>query len=264
MTCSPQTSAAPIGQSPEDVRFRTRVARLFEELGCEPPLGLAAAPAGDAAVATALMDAYRRTGDRQVFDCLADWVGPQLRARVRSRLRSLGALLDPNEVWQDAIVNIYRYPDRFLASRPGAFAAWSSTIVDNVIRRQLRCTRRDSGMHVRDPELLATEADGSAREPSATAVEREELAATAGAFRLLLAAYLVSFRRLGERERFVLEMVEVRRMRYAELAMVLGIRAEALKMVVFRARKRVFDRMREMMAPGAEVEPAPAASCRVA
>jgi len=41
----------------------------------------------------------------------------------------------------------------------------------------------------------------------------------------------------------VLQMVEVRRMRYAELAAVLGIRPEALKMVVFRARKRLYERM---------------------
>jgi DNA-directed RNA polymerase specialized sigma24 family protein len=63
---------------------------------------------------------------------------------------------------------------------------------------------------------------------------------------LLLQVYACAFRILGERERFVLEMVEVRRVRYAELAQILAIRPEALKMVVFRARKRIFDRMQAL------------------
>ncbi|MCK5940780.1 MAG: sigma-70 family RNA polymerase sigma factor [Planctomycetes bacterium] len=202
------------------------------------------------------MDAFRKTGDAEAFDGLVRWAGPQLRARVRSRLRSLGAMLDPNEVWQDTIVNIYRYPDRFLASRPGAFAAWSSTIVDNAIRRHLRRTKRDLGVTLRDPELLQEQADESMREPSLQAETHEECLATASAFGLVLQAYLVAFHRLGERERFVLQMVEVRQMRYAELAKILGIRPEALKMVVFRARKRIHERLQQLLAGhGAERSP---------
>ena len=193
------------------------------------------------------MDAFRLTGDRELFDSLVRWAGPQLRARVRSRLRTLGALLDPNEVWQDTIVNIYRYPDRFLAERPGAFAAWSSTIVDNAIRRHLRRTRQDSGVSLRAPEVLQEQPDAAMREPSVAAEDREQCVATAAAFGLVLQAYLIAFTGLGERERFVLQMVEVRRMRYAQLAQILGIRPEALKMVVFRARKRIHDRLQRLL-----------------
>ncbi|MFN3244552.1 MAG: RNA polymerase sigma factor [Planctomycetota bacterium] len=193
------------------------------------------------------MDAFRKTGDSEAFDGLVRWAGPQLRARVRSRLRSLGAMLDPNEVWQDTIVNIYRYPDRFLASRPGAFAAWSSTIVDNAIRRHLRRSKRDLGVTLRDPEVLQEQADESMREPSKQAETHEECMATASAFGLVLQAYLLAFHKLAERERFVLQMVEVRQMRYAELAQILGIRPEALKMVVFRARKRIHDRLQQLL-----------------
>jgi DNA-directed RNA polymerase specialized sigma24 family protein len=57
----------------------------------------------------------------------------------------------------------------------------------------------------------------------------------------------VAFGTLSERERFVLQMVEVRQMRYHELASVIGTRPEALKMVVFRARKRVYDRVSGML-----------------
>jgi DNA-directed RNA polymerase specialized sigma24 family protein len=47
-------------------------------------------------------------------------------------------------------------------------------------------------------------------------------------------------------------MVEVRGLRYAELAKVLRIRPEALKMVVFRARKRILDRLAACLRDGVE------------
>lgn len=272
MTCSPSHLASRSVAFPERERIRSQLASLLERLGCDVPLDDVdsahwAPPSSnfnsshsnnsdphsgdaarrDAAMATALMDAFRRTRDPEAFDGLVRWAGPQLRARVRSRLRSLGAMLDPNEVWQDTIVNIYRYPDRFLASRPGAFAAWSSTIVDNAIRRHLRRSKRDLGMTLRDPEALQEQADTTMREPSIEAENNEECLATASAYGLVLQAYLQSFHRLGERERFVLQMVEVRCMRYAELAQILGIRPEALKMVVFRARKRIHEHLQRLL-----------------
>lgn len=250
MTCSPSQTAGRSEAFPERERIRTQLLALLGRLHCEPPQPDLPAPQADAALATALMDAFRRTSDSEAFDGLVRWAGPQLKARVRARLRSLGALLDPNEIWQDTIVNIYRYPDRFLASRPGAFAAWSSTIVDNAIRRQLRVSKRDRGISLRDPDILQEQADASMREPSTEAETNEECLATAGAFGILLQAYLAAYHQLGERERFVLQMVEVRRMRYAELAKVLAIRPEALKMVVFRARKRINDRLRRLLDAG--------------
>jgi DNA-directed RNA polymerase specialized sigma24 family protein len=68
------------------------------------------------------------------------------------------------------------------------------------------------------------------------------------AYGILLQAYLVAFRQLKTRERYVLEAVEVEGRRYAEVAHELGIRHEALKMVVFRARKRIHDRLQLMLA----------------
>lgn len=251
MTCSPLQMTVPPDATAARGRLRASAEALLERFGGSID-AIPGAAGGDeavqsAAIATALMDLFRRTGDAEVFDCLVQWATPQLFARVRSRLRSLGAQYDPHEVLQDAIVNIYRYPDRFDASRPGAFAAWSSTIVDNAIRRQLR--RRNSGPAVRTSptEILSQQADVHAREPDLQAQDREESLATASAFQMLLLCYLAAYESLSERERFVLQMVEVGAMRYAELAAVLAIRPEALKMVVFRARKRIFDRIGQML-----------------
>lgn len=213
------------------------------------------------AAATALMDEYRRSGSADVFECLVRLSWTQLQDRVRSRLRGLGAQLDPGEVLQDAIINIYRYPDRFDACRPGAFAAWSSTIVDNTIRRQLRRQRSGLELMLSPAEVLAQHADRHARGPDRQAQDHEECARTVRAFQLLLHLYLAAFHQLSERERFVLQMVEVRQMRYAELAQILAIRPEALKMVVFRARKRLFERLARWLhrtpAPAAGSTPGP-------
>ncbi|MEO6595183.1 MAG: hypothetical protein ABIP94_10565, partial [Planctomycetota bacterium] len=118
---------------------------------------------------------------------------------------------------------------------------------DNAIRRQLRGGRRAVDITLRAPDVLQESADRFAREPSLQAQDHEECAATASAYGLLLHCYLMAFGSLNDRERFVLQMVEVRRMRYGELAVSLGIRPEALKMVVFRARKRVHDRIGELL-----------------
>lgn len=252
MTCSPSQTAPPAAVFPAGQSLH-RALELLDRHGASvdaiPGAAGATEPVRLAAVATALMDLFRRSGEAEVFDSLIGLVAPQLLARVRSRLRTLGAQFDAQEVLQDAIVNIYRYPDRFDASRPGAFAAWSSTIVDNAIRRQLRKRRSGPDVALSPTEVLAQQADHNAREPQLVAQDHEEHDATASAFAVLLACYLAAFDRLSERERFVLQMVEVERMRYGELAAVLGMRAEALKMVVFRARKRILDRVAVLLAP---------------
>lgn len=246
MNGSPSTSAvADVADG--RMELRDRAAALLGQYGGSvaaiPGVAEADRAGRDAALATALMDLFRVTGDRDVFDCLVQWATPMLYARVRSRLRACGSTCDAHEILQDAFVNIYRYPDRFRAARPGAFAAWSSTIVDNAIRRQVRHLRRGPGLTMIASEVLQDCADECLREPSLQAQDHEECEATVNAYALLLQGYLVAFRALSDRERFVLEMVEVRGLRYAELAQVLGIRPEALKMVVFRARKRIFDRV---------------------
>ncbi|MBL8748768.1 MAG: sigma-70 family RNA polymerase sigma factor [Planctomycetes bacterium] len=249
MTAYPSALAAPPDHSPR-ARLRDRGEQMLRTHGRSLesiPGFLHEVAVGDAALATALMDLFRCTGDRDVFDCLVQWVAPAMFARVRSRLRSLGAGHDPHEVLQDTFVNIYRYPDRFCASRPGAFAAWSSTIIDNAIRRQLRNLKRSADVALRPGEVLQEQADQAVREPSQEAQDHEEQEVTARAFATLLHGYLIAFATLSERERFVLEMVEVRRLRYCDIATLLAIRPEALKMVVFRARKRIFDRMETML-----------------
>ena len=159
MPCSPSQIVPRSRAVAARERIRTRLVALLSRLDGAGAAHHVVTERSDDALATRLMDAFRVTRDPDVFEGLIEWVRPQLRGRVRARLRRLGAKLDAEEVWQDTIVNIYRYPDRFLANRAGAFAAWSSTIADNVIRRMLRQSRRDVSVCALDPELLQRQQD---------------------------------------------------------------------------------------------------------
>lgn len=208
-----------------------------------------------AGLATSLMEAFRRSGDAEVFECLVQWATPHLLARIRTRMRGCRSLCEPQEVLQDVLVNIYRYPDRFLASRAGAFAAWSTTIVDNAIRRRMRRTRRAVDVTLQAPEFLADCVDCGTLGPDRAAADHEACAATVAAYALVLQAYLRAFATLSPREQIVLRDVEVEGRRYAEVAARLAVRAEAVKMIVFRARKRMLGRAGELLhaaAAGAE------------
>ena len=151
------------------------------------------------AIATALMDLFRRTRSREAFDSLVELTKDQLLARVNSRIRFVDQSVDPQELLQDAFINIYYYPDRFDARRPGAFRAWSTTIVDNSVRRYMR--KAKSGPHVRlQPiEILAQEADEPERGPIRQAILTEQYREVARAFQLFLALYLRAFQVLSER-----------------------------------------------------------------
>jgi DNA-directed RNA polymerase specialized sigma24 family protein len=60
---------------------------------------------------------------------------------------------------------------------------------------------------------------------------------------ILMAAYLHVHQTLSVREQYVLQLVEVDGLRYKDAATLAGVRPEALKMVVFRARKRIVARL---------------------
>ncbi len=228
---------------------------FLERQGCPDPgkqfdLDASDRSAWESAISTQLMDLYRRSGSAEAFNMLMEQSRPQLLRRVRSGLRYLAANLDPEEVLQDASINIYRYPKNFDGRRPGAFRAWSARIIDNAIRRQLRVHRSGPDTTLVPMEILACEADVRQREPSRLVMDREACEKVSKAMVLFLAIYLDAYSSLSERERFVLQMVEVQDMRYAELAKILEIRPEALKMVVFRARRRIHGRIQAALGDG--------------
>ena len=196
---------------------------------------------------TRIMDGFRRSRDPELFERLAKLAAPRMLDRVRTRARFASGRVDPQEIVQDALVNIYLYPDRFDAAKPGAFRAWSSMILDNALRRWLR--KNQGGPRMQSVDWLAEEPDQRAHEPMWAVIEGEQGAEDERTWCLFLALYLRAYGRLQEKERFVLQMVEVHGKSYAELAGELGIRREALKMAVFRARRRLLQRLSETLPP---------------
>jgi DNA-directed RNA polymerase specialized sigma24 family protein len=68
---------------------------------------------------------------------------------------------------------------------------------------------------------------------------------------ILLLLYLKAFdQRLSEREKRALRLVEVEGYRYREAADELGIKLENLKMVICRARKKIFKTMQQLIGVG--------------
>ena len=207
----------------------------------------------DDALATLLMDSFRRTGSERTFEGLVELVSPMLLRRARTRVRYADRYLDAHEVVQDTLVNIYRYPERFDASKPSAFRYWASMILDNAARRQLRRSRSGIEVQTRPNEALMATPDAVGRQPVVRAQDKEDCRGVAHAFTLLLGCYLDAYAGLSARERFVLQMVEVHGMKYADLARQLPIRPEALKMVVFRARRRILERIGQRLSGGTDL-----------
>ncbi len=67
------------------------------------------------------------------------------------------------------------------------------------------------------------------------------------AYLLYLNVYLVHFGRLSTTERSALTLVDVERASYKETAKALGFSVEKLKMVIFRARKKVRRRISQSL-----------------
>jgi DNA-directed RNA polymerase specialized sigma24 family protein len=78
-------------------------------------------------------------------------------------------------------------------------------------------------------------------------VREESLEQCGFLWMLFLANYLQAYeKRLNEREQRALTLVEVQGVRYREASAELGIKLENLKMVICRARKKIFRQITEI------------------
>ncbi|MEO0478281.1 MAG: sigma-70 family RNA polymerase sigma factor [Planctomycetota bacterium] len=243
-----EREAADLGVDPSPV---VRAQELLRSLGLQTPEERYQALGRNRpldALQTCLMDAYRQTRSAEVFALLEEIGRPALLRRIRGRLRTLGIAAEARDVLQDALVNVFRYPDKFDGTQPGAFKAWVAMIIDNVIRRSLRVRRSALDLQLLPQEILSNETDRPGDDPALRAERGEECRQAQAGLRLLLIAYLQAYAELSERERTVLREVEVGGKRYSELSEVMGSRPEALKMVVFRARRRIEGRIASWLA----------------
>ena len=196
---------------------------------------------------TALMQCFQRTGDSQVFALLYELNEASFGQAIRSRVRRTFTRVDERDVLQEVFLNIYRYPHRFVAERADAFRNWGHRIALNTLSRFLKLESRRRRTQVFD-EAIGEHVDEREVTPLRRAADAEQHRAIDRAFLIYLNLYLVHFRELTEREQQALTRVEVEGWSYRDTAAELGISVANLKMVIFRARRKIYRGMSCTMA----------------
>lgn len=186
-------------------------------------------------IETALMALFREQHEEVAFAALYDlsraslleWISGLLRARRRS---------DPTEVLQDTFVNVYRYASSFRDEHPRSFRVWSRTIAGNLLRRQ-------TGRAVEGSEQAMpggrNEPVDRRQSPLGAMVLDEQQRSVLGAWMIVLAQYANAYRELCARDRLALELVELEGLSYAEAGARLHVGISNMKMIMFRARRRL-------------------------
>ncbi len=196
-------------------------------------------------VSTRLMEVFRLHASRASFGLIYELNAAHLYQQVASRLRRYRCRADALDVLQEVFFNIYRYPHRFNSERDDAFRVWTATIVRNTVLKHLRSLSR-SGQGEVAIEELAEPGSTLASEPLRGAIEGESQLQCTRIYLNYLYLYLRFYQMLSEREQRAIQLVEVSGLSYREAATELGIKLENLKMVIFRARRKIHRSMRRV------------------
>ena len=196
-------------------------------------------------VSTRLMECFRADRDRTCFGLLYELNGTHLLAQVASRLRRYTSKADPLDVLQEVFFNVYRYPHRFNSAREDAFRVWSAMIVRNTVLKHLRSQGRGGRAEI-PFEDLSDQPESSGKTPIGDVLEAEQNEQCARVYLTYLQLYLRFYSMLSDRERRALHLVEVEGESYRSAAADLGIKLENLKMVIFRARRKIHRAMRRV------------------
>lgn len=193
---------------------------------------------------TCLMDNFRLHRNLEAYSLLYELNWREFLLVILKKLRFLGASLDANDVLQDVFVSIFRYPHKFRDEREFSFRNWSYSIIRNTILKHLR----SSGEPALSTDTVSeTLEDGQQQSPLGQLVEEESRGECGHLWMLVLANYLKAHDEcLNEREKRALELVEVQGVRYRDASQQLGIKLENLKMVICRARKKIFRQIEQI------------------
>ena len=185
------------------------------------------------------------------FQALYEFTRAELLAWLTVIVRGRRLPQDPLDLLQDTYVNIYRYAAGFRDERDSSFRVWSRKIATNVVRRAM--TRGREWKLEDFPKGVAEPADRRAG-PDEQICRDEEARSVARAWMLLLGHYSRAVETLRDRDRLALELIEVRGLSYVEAAAELGVGGSNMKMIVFRARKRIRAEVGRTLAPAAPRE----------
>ena len=248
-----ETKGPGLASSLDRDALRLRIAPLARELGQAEHkrlleiLSEAGRPIESVrdALSTGLMEVFRLRESRAAFGLLYELNSQHLEAQVAGCLRRYGSRTDPRDVLQEVFFNVYRYPHRFNSEREDAFRVWSAMIVRNTVLKHLRSQGR-SGRSEVPFEDLSDQPEERSTGPLGGAIEGESSKECGRVYLTYLHLYLRFYSMLSERERRAIHLVEVEEQSYREAAALLGIKLENLKMVIFRARRKIHRAMRRV------------------
>ena len=200
-------------------------------------------------LATALMALFRDTRGERAYETLYRHSRASVLQWVERRIQESHRALDPSELVQDTYVNVYRYSSRFRSDHPASFRVWVRTISANAVRRAL--TRRADCSLQALPEGLQEPADPG-ETPQHAAMATEQRGELRRAFLLVLLHYARAWQELAPRDRRALQLVEVQGLSYAETGRRLEVGPSNMKMIMFRARRRIHARIRCALQGAAE------------
>jgi RNA polymerase sigma factor (sigma-70 family) len=197
------------------------------------------------ALSTRLMECFRLSSSRGAFGLLYELNAEHLLTQVAGCLRRYGSKADPRDVLQEVFFNVYRYPHRFNAEREDAFRVWTAMIVRNTVLKHLRAQGR-AGRHEIAVEDLSDQPAQMTACPDHGVIDREAMGECGRVYLTYLHLYLQFYSMLSARERAAIHMVEVEAVSYREAAERLRIKLENLKMVIFRARRKIHRSMKRV------------------
>lgn len=207
-------------------------------------------------LSTDLMRVYRDSASNEAFSLLYELNNEGVLRLIFHHLRRSFYAVDASDVLQEVFFNIYRYPFKFKPDRPSAFRNWTHSIIRNTVLKHSRRAQRNHAVslnaqdkEVRDELPLELE-DPLAASPLDSTAEREAHEDLVGAWMLYLHYYLHAYRCLTPREKRALFLVEVDGMAYKDAAGELDVRVENLKMMIFRARRKIFTIMKRQFTAG--------------
>ncbi|MBL8695673.1 MAG: sigma-70 family RNA polymerase sigma factor [Planctomycetes bacterium] len=198
-------------------------------------------------VNTRLMEVFKDSGSTDAFSLLYELNQQGFLFAIQNRIRSYRGMLDAGDVLQEVFFNIYRYPHKFNGEKPEAFRHWANTIIRNTVLKHLRASGRPVRFEFLGEEL-AERRDERADNPLRDSMETEAGEEVRRAYMITLSMYLDAYTELSGREQKALQLVEVEGLCYRDASSVLGIRVENLKMLIFRARRKMYRCMRRRFA----------------
>lgn len=178
---------------------------------------------------------FVESGSHAAFDRLYESAAVNLMSWIRQLLVTRGDQRDPLDCLQDTFVNIYRYAGGFRENSGRGFRRWARTIAANVVRR----SRRSRHLQLSPLAEQGFDQEDLRPGPGMLVMSSEEAIAIAQAWQILLLRFALAFEDLSERDQEALRHVEIEGLSYRETAGILGVGASNMKMIVFRARKRL-------------------------